>query len=144
MIKKIGKHTYGTEHIKCLSWGEENNVYIGSFCSIANNITILLGGNHRTDWITTYPFGHVNKNIFKNFSGNGVVIARNSHVVKNIEPYSIYGGNPAKLIKYRFTSEQIKKLQEIKWWEWDDKKIDENTKLLCSSNIDDFINLHLQ
>lgn len=173
MAKKIGKHTYGLNNIKCLSWGEGYNYYIGSFCSIANDLTILLGGNYRSDWVTTYPFGHVNKTIFKNFDGkghpksngdviigndvwigggvtimsgvtigDGAIIAHNSHVVKDIEPYSIYGGNPAKLIKYRFDTQQIEKLMKIKWWEWDDKKIDANTNLLCSSNIDDFINAH--
>jgi len=71
--------------------------------------------------------------------GDGVVIANNSHVVKNIEPYSLVGGNPAKLIKYRFTPEQIEKLLEIKWWFWDDEKINKLTPLLCNHNIDEFI-----
>ena len=73
--------------------------------------------------------------------GDGAVIACNSHVVKNVEPYSIVGGNPAKLIKYIFTPEQIEKLLEIKWWNWDDAKINEFTPLLCNTNIDDFIRL---
>jgi acetyltransferase-like isoleucine patch superfamily enzyme len=107
-----------------------------------------LGGNHNSDWVTTYPFGHIHQNIFNTFNGeghpatkgdviigndvwiaanvtimsgvtigNGAVIANNSHVVKNVDPYSLVGGNPAKLIKYRLTPEQIKKLLEIKWWE---------------------------
>ena len=73
--------------------------------------------------------------------GDGAVIAHNSHVVKNVEPYSVIGGNPAKLIKYRFTPEQIEKLLEIKWWNWDDEKINEFTPLLCNNNIDEFIKL---
>ena len=72
--------------------------------------------------------------------GDGAVIANNSHVVKNIEPYSLVGGNPAKLIKYRFTPEQIEKLLVIKWWYWDDDKINNHTNLLCNDNIDEFIN----
>tara|TARA_B110000977_G_C11061147_1_gene485995 strand:+ start:196 stop:447 length:252 start_codon:yes stop_codon:yes gene_type:complete len=71
--------------------------------------------------------------------GDGVVIANNSHVVKDAEPYSIIGGNPAKLIKKRFTEVQINKLLKIKWWNWDDKKINEFTPLLCNHNIDNFI-----
>ena len=71
--------------------------------------------------------------------GDGVVIANNSHVVKNVEPYSLIGGNPAKLIKYRFTPEQITKLLEIKWWYWDDTTINKYTRLLCNNNIDEFI-----
>jgi virginiamycin A acetyltransferase len=71
--------------------------------------------------------------------GDGAVIANNSYVVKNVEPYSLVGGNPAKLIKYRFTKEQIEKLLEIKWWDWDDEKINDFTSLLCNENIDEFI-----
>ena len=166
----IGKYTYGTENIK-LFWSNENTTLsIGNFCSIAQNVNIYLGGNHRTDWITTYPFGHIYQNKFNIFNGNGhpstkgnviigndvwiganvtimsgvkindgAVIANNSHVVKNVEPYSLLGGNPAKLIKYRFTKEQIDKLLEIKWWYWDDEKINTFTPLLCSGNIGDFI-----
>jgi len=73
--------------------------------------------------------------------GDGAVIANNSHVVKNVEPYSLVGGNPAKFIKYRFTEEQIKKLLEIKWWDWTDEKINAFAPLLVDSNIDKFINL---
>jgi len=61
--------------------------------------------------------------------GDGVVIANNSHVIKNAEPYTLIGGNPARLIKSRFTQEQIKKLLEIKWWDWDDEKINNFTPL---------------
>ena len=79
--------------------------------------------------------------------GDGSVIANNSHVVKNIEPYSLVGGNPAKTIKYRFTSTQIeqlfstqiKQLLQIKWWYWEDAKINKYIPLLCNENIDNFI-----
>lgn len=55
----IGEHTYG--HPTILHWGESANLYIGKFCSIAENVTIFLGGEHRTDWISTYPFNILNK-----------------------------------------------------------------------------------
>ena len=50
----IGKYTYGNPNI--LDWDDGTKLNIGKFCSIADNVTIILGGNHRTDWITTYPF----------------------------------------------------------------------------------------
>ena len=147
---------------------------IGKFCSIAANLSVFLGGNHRTDWVTTYPFGHIHREIFNKFDGaghpvckggitigndvwigadvrimggvnigDGSVIANNSHVVKDCEPYSIIGGNPAKLIKYRFTPDQIENLLKIQWWFWDNEKINNNAHLLCNTDIDAFINAHI-
>lgn len=163
-----GKYTYG--HIN-IHWSNPNaKLVVGNFCSIAKNVNGYLGGNHRTDWITTYPFGHINQNIFNTFDGvghpstkgdiiigndvwigenvtimsgvtigDGAVIANNSHVVKDVEPYSLVGGNPARLIKYRFSKEQIEKLLDIKWWYWDDDKINKFVPLLCNNNIDELI-----
>ncbi|MGN6258492.1 MAG: CatB-related O-acetyltransferase [Solirubrobacterales bacterium] len=53
---KVGRHTYGHEQIAVRTWGESAELSIGSFCSIADRVMIFLGGNHRTDWVTTYPF----------------------------------------------------------------------------------------
>ena len=170
----IGKHTYGTQNLN-LFYSDKNIIQIGNFCSIASNITVFLGGNHRHDRVTTFPFGHIHQNIFNNFDGeghpsskgniiigndvwigqnttimsgitigDGSVIANNSHVIKDVDPYSIIGGNPAKFIKYRFTKEQIVKLLEIKWWNWEDEKINRFLPLLCNDNIDDFINKALK
>ena len=170
-----GNYTYGTYNITP-HWQDGNTkLVIGKFCSIAANLHIYLGGNHRCDWVTTYPFGHIYHTVFNNFNGkghpatkgdviigndvwiganvtimsgitvgDGAVIANNSHVVKNVEPYSLVGGNPAKLIKYRFTRDQIEKLLEIKWWDWDDEKINKFTPLLCNIDIDDFIKSAVQ
>lgn len=53
-VASIGEHTYGKP--KIFHWGEEAKIKIGKFCSIADEVVIFLGGNHRTDWVTTYPF----------------------------------------------------------------------------------------
>jgi acetyltransferase-like isoleucine patch superfamily enzyme len=182
----VGKYTYGHDKITIKSWEEESNVIIGSFCSIGNNIKIYTGGNHRTDWISTYPFGWLNADIFNKFDktyglnisnisewskeyyqtnsngdviigndvwiadnvtimsgvkiGDGAVIANNSHVVKDVEPYSIVGGNPIKLIKKRFDKKTIKKLLELKWWDKNDDEINEISTYLSSNNFEYIFN----
>ena len=172
---EVGRYTYGLgdDRANVLSWKMDNGhkCKVGNFCSIARGCTIFLDGNHRVDWVSTYPFGHIHKDVFnipgvgkghpsskgdvtigndvwigRNSTimsgvtiGDGAVIAANSHVVKDVLPYSIVGGNPAKFIKFRFSEKQIEQLLEIKWWNWDDDKIKKYTPLLCSDSIDEFI-----
>lgn len=167
----FGKYSYGSPKVH---WQNENaKLTVGNFCSIAANVNIYLGGNHRTDWVSTYPFGHIHQGVFNKFNGEGLpgtkggvtigndvwigsdvtimsgvtigdgaVIANGSHVVKDVEPYTLVGGNPAKYIKHRFTKAQIEELLKIQWWYWDDAKINEFSPLLCNENIDAFIELH--
>lgn len=56
---EIGRYTYGTKKLGILQWREGANLTIGSFCSVSGRMVVYLGGNHRVDWGTTYPFGHV-------------------------------------------------------------------------------------
>ena len=158
-----GEFTYG--QIKLMWPSEEARLKVGKFCSIGGNVIAYLGGNHNTKWITTYPFGHIFNNEFQHHGkghpstkgditiGNdvwigdnvtimygvtisdGAVIAANSHVVKNVDPYSIIGGNPARHIKFRFTEDQIKKLLEIRWWDWEISKIRNYVNILCSDDL---------
>lgn len=163
-ILNIGEYTYGEPFV--IDYGEVGiKVSIGKFCSIAKGVQIYLGGNHNYLAITTFPLraklfneevnvplsnGNVNiqndvwigrdVTIMSGITiGNGAVIAANSVVTKNVDSYSIVGGNPAKLIKYRFTKEIIDKLEAIQWWNWDIEKIKANVDLLSSRKIEEFI-----
>ena len=143
-MREIGRYTYHnlkvTEH-------PDARLIIGKFCSIAPDVRIFLGDEHRTDWITTYPFGTVHKDVFGDRDtghpatkgdvvigndvwigygatimsgvtiGDGAVIAARSHVVKPVAPYEVVGGNPAKHIKFRFDQDTIDMLLELKWWD---------------------------
>jgi chloramphenicol O-acetyltransferase type B len=71
--------------------------------------------------------------------GDGAIIGSDSLVTKDIKPYAIVGGNPASLIKYRYSPAIISKLLFIKWWAWTDEKIKRYVPLLTSDKIDDFI-----
>lgn len=144
---RVGKFTYGHESIEIKQWDEGAKLEIGNFCSIASNVTIYLGGNHRTDWITTFPFGHVFTEDLgeKKFVGHpstkgdviigndvwigsgatilsgikiedGAVISANATVTKDVKAYHIVGGNPAKVLKSRFSEDIVELLIKLKWW----------------------------
>lgn len=167
----VDKYTYIDGKLDVFYCGGQDKLKIGKFCSVAKNATFLLSGDHRHEWVTTYPFpalyrtwkgaekitGHPkdkgnivvgndvwigrNSIILSGVSiGDGAVIAAGSVVTKDVEPYSIVGGVPARMIKYRFNAGQIKALLEMKWWDWEFEKINRNLTKLCNSNVDDFIN----
>ncbi|WP_243240453.1 CatB-related O-acetyltransferase [Clostridium cibarium] len=69
---------------------------------------------------------------------NGAVVAANSHVVKDVPPYAIVGGNPAKIIKYRFSKDIIDKLLTIQWWNWNSEKIQKNSEYFYNEDINKF------
>lgn len=169
-LAEIGDYSYGCPNI--LHYGEEARLIIGKYCSIASDVNIFLGGNHRSDWVTTYPFsamelydiwpeaknikGHpatkgnveIGNDVWIGHGavilsgikiGNGAIIAAGAVVTKNVRPYAIVAGNPAREVKMRFNDEIINKLLEIKWWNWSEEKIRKNLDILCSSNLDKLI-----
>jgi chloramphenicol O-acetyltransferase type B len=122
-------------------WREGSTLRIGRYCSIAGNVQIFLGGLHRTDWISTFPFpafieeaagiedydgtrGDVEIGndvwlcsgctILSGVTiGDGAVVACGSIVTRDVEPYSVVAGNPARHVRWRFPEEQRQALLEI-------------------------------
>ena len=130
---------------------------------------IMNGANHLTDSLSTYPFaifgngwesamngknypkkGNINigNDVWIGYNstimagvtiGDGAIIATNSTVIKDVEPYSIVGGNSAKEIKKRFSKKVITKLLELQWWNWDIEKISRNIQNLTDFEIEKII-----
>jgi serine acetyltransferase len=71
--------------------------------------------------------------------GDGAIIGAFSVVTKNVEPYTIVAGNPAKVIRKRFDQDTIDELLRIKWWDWGIQKIKDNMPLLLSNRTKEFI-----
>lgn len=172
----VGKYTYGIGNIQLAHHHGSPPLKIGRFCSIAGNVKIFTGAYHRSDWITTYPFGTQHQNIFGDeippgfphsnggvtigndvwignsatimsgvTIGDGAIIAANSHVIKNVAPYEVVGGNPAKHINFRFAQSIIEELLRVKWWNLDDATIVKIHKYLTvpsnAENVEKLIQL---
>ena len=136
------------------------HVLVGNYCQIANNVKFYLGLNHAFNGVTAYPFGNVwgyttkdsadramaNRQqliigndvwigadvlIIKGVKiGNGAIVGTGAVVTKDVPPYAVVGGNPAKVIRYRFSPEVIAQLEQIKWWHWPLEKIKENRQYM--------------
>jgi acetyltransferase-like isoleucine patch superfamily enzyme len=89
---KVGKYTYGQHNINVVMDGAE--IIIGSFCSIAGDIKVYLGQNHRTDWISAYPFGHIHQNHFHKFNGHGHPSTKGNIIIGN----DVYIGTSAVIM----------------------------------------------
>ena len=162
---KIGRGTYGNLLIQTA--GTEATLEIGCFCSIADNVTIFLQAEHRPDWVTTYPFsalwpscknftGHphtkgdvkIGHDVWIGFGatimsgvsiGTGAVVGSHAVVTKDVRPYSIVAGNPARTIKSRFPESIVVRLLNSKWWEMTDEKLLQLMPLLLSNRLEEFL-----
>lgn len=74
---------------------------------------------------------------------NGAIVGACSVVTKDVPPYAIVAGNPAKVVKYRFNEKQIDGLLKIAWWNWTEDRIKSEAMNMWSPNIDEFIDKHL-
>lgn len=162
---EIGRGTYGNPEIH--SENEEATLKIGAFCSIASGVKIFLGGEHRADWVTTYPFnvywekgrqisGHPKTKgdviigndvwigadavILSGVSiGDGAVIGARALVASDVAPYAIHTGNPARLLKKRFDESTIQELLALEWWNLKDAVIEQLLPLMLDTDIRKFI-----
>lgn len=172
-MKEVDSNTYGHDGIRIIHGEEGKTLRIGKFCSIAEGVTVFLGANHRVDWFSTYPFGHIKESLFPKVKkgsghpatkgdvtigndvwiatnavimsgvriGDGAVVGAYSVVTKDVPPYTIVAGNPAKQIRKRFSDEVINKLLELQWWDKPESEINEISDILCSNDIEKLNNL---
>lgn len=152
---EFGEHSYG--YINVLTYGnKDEKLKIGNFVSIARGVTFILSGGHYTDTFSTYTFKTecfgekeseslckgpitVCDDVWIGYGtiilsgvtiGQGAVVGAGSVVTKDVEPYSIVGGNPAKLIKYRFSKELIEEMKKIDFSKLDPEKFRDVKELL--------------
>lgn len=142
-----------------------DKLIIGKFCQIATGVRFIMNGaNHAMDGISTYPFkvfgGEWAKTSMNAKSkgdtvigndvwignsatimqgikiGDGAIIGTNSLVSKDVPPYTIVAGNPAREIRKRFDPETTNFLLTLQWWNWPVEKLTEHLDLITSGDID--------
>lgn len=161
----IGDFTYGAPKVRFASAAAP--LIIGNYCSIADQVEIFLGGNHRSDFATTYPFGAL-KRLWPGVGdlddpattrggvtighdvwigsgavilsgvriGNGAVIGARSVVTRDVAPYAIVAGNPARTLRTRFSPGFIQQLQEVAWWDLPPESVAKLARFLQSERIE--------
>lgn len=158
----VVRYLYGDEY-SLNNWEPQwqiDQLYIGDYVCIAAEAIIMMGGNHnhRTDWFCFYPFADSYALAYQDKGdtvikdgvwlgmrsiimpgvtiGEGAIIAASSVVTKDVEPYSIVAGSPARLVKKRFNEHVIERIQKLNVYSWDEEKFNSLKDYICGNNID--------
>jgi acetyltransferase-like isoleucine patch superfamily enzyme len=163
----MGRHSYYAPVVHKYK-GDTNRIVIGNYCSVAADAHFYVGGMHPLHWVSTYGLremfelpgafvgempasrgdvevGHdcwitEGATVLSGVRiGNGAVVATRAVVTRDVAPYAIVAGNPAREIGRRFSDEQIAALERIAWWHWDHEVVLERVDQLNGASVDDFI-----
>lgn len=160
---RIGAYSYGFPKVRFPESGAR--LTIGRFGSIADGVEILLGGNHRLDWVTTYPFPalprlwpeaagipgsdasrgdvSIGHDVWLGSQcmvlsgvtiGHGAVVAARAVVSRDVPPYAIVAGNPARIVRFRHSEPEIARLLASRWWMRPEADIRQILPVLLSSD----------
>ena len=161
----IGRGSYGG--LSVIEFGEGAKLRVGAYCSIAAQVTVLLGGEHRTDWVTTYPFSELDQRFAQIEGhprtkgdveigndvwvgrealilsgvkiGDGAVVAARAVVTRDVPAYAIVAGQPAKMLRHRFPEDVVERLLRIAWWDWPPERVTVAIPHLLATDITGFL-----
>lgn len=160
----VGRHSYGMLDVRTFCDEATERLEIGNYVSIAEGVVFILGGQHQTNTITSFPlkayFTRIDNSLDSGTKGpiiiedevwigmnviilsgvrigRGSIIGAGAVVAKSIPPFAIAVGNPAKIIKYRFSNETISKIKNIRIIDISEQRIQDNIELFYKSIDED-------
>ena len=160
----FGVCSYGIPEVRTFTREGGLRLRIGNYTSVANGALFLLGGNHPTDRLTTFPhrirmdLADVGSDGFPRRSrdivvgcdvwigastvilagvniGHGAVVAAGAVVVRDVEPFAIVAGNPARVVRFRFSENDRDLLLQLAWWDWDDEVVRDAVPILAEGDL---------
>lgn len=169
-IVVMGRHSYSVPVVH-LHTGDDVRVTVGSWSALAGGVEILPGGNHRIDTVAGFPIRrrlglpgveasgqpwskgdvHIGNDVWIGRGakvlggvtiGDGAVVAAYSVVTRDVPPYAIVAGVPARVAKYRFEEHVVAALGRIRWWDWDDARVIAAVDELTGDDVEGFVRAH--
>ncbi|MDD2899567.1 MAG: CatB-related O-acetyltransferase [Desulfuromonadaceae bacterium] len=165
-LMTFGRGTYWGPNTRFLKYLYDEQIIIGSFCSIGDYVVIQAGGEHRTDLVSTWSFDEmlfkkkdqsrsykftphttIGNDVWIGYGayinsgvqiGSGAVIGAQAAVFQDVPPYAVVMGNPATVVRYRFSQRTVERLLKIAWWDWPQNDIEDSMEWFYGP-IDEFL-----
>ncbi|SMF43425.1 transferase hexapeptide (six repeat-containing protein) [Azospirillum oryzae] len=167
-VVSIGSFTYFSDPLELVTYGEPGKIEIGKFCSIADGVRIYFGGMHAMDGVSTYPaemlaewmpelagpnstsskgpvvigndvwIGEGASILSGVTVGDGAIIGARAVVSRNVPPYGVAVGNPARVVRKRVPDADADFLLSIRWWSWPNDKIRRFARLIFGGDVEAF------
>jgi acetyltransferase-like isoleucine patch superfamily enzyme len=142
----LGRQTYYSPDLVLKTWLPGERIVIGRYCSIGERVIICTGGLRWTDRAALYPFDvtrwyqttrttTIGNDVWIGYGamilngatiGDGAIVAAGSVVFTDAPPFAVVAGNPARIVRYRFSKGVAERLKRIAWWNWTEREVSAN------------------